>query len=631
MNFAEKLWLFAALGCIPLLVFLFYQIERVKERILHKFAADKLLAGLAASYSPFKRHLKGALIITAAALMMLTLARPQWGYVWQETKGKGIDILIALDTSRSMLAEDIQPNRLERAKLAIMDLVARAEGDRVGLVAFSGSAFLQCPLTLDYDAYRQTLETVDTSIIPRGGTNLAAAIAEAEAAFSKKDNFKILILITDGEDLEQAGIEKAREAAKSGVKIYPVGVGSRSGELIPVRLPDGSVDFVRDENGDVVKTRLDEATLTTIAQSTGGFYTPLGSTGEGLERVYQEGLRSIPKQEREARLQQVPQERFQVPLGIAVAALFFESILGTRRRKNTGPRSIPLQWAAILVFTCALFFTFPLHGSIGDAEELYNEENYGEAVDQYRQAVDKSPDDPRLHYNLGASQFRLGNFEGAREALEAALQTDDPNLQRNTYYNLGNTRFRLGESSVANDPEKTIESWEEGLRDYQNALQINPEDADAQYNHDLLQQRLEELKKQQQQQQQSDDQNEDQEEQDQEEQPQDQEGDEQNQQESDQGQQEDQQTEPQEGESGDENEQSEGQENEEQEQQAGEESGAGEPEESPSQPAAQVGLMTPEEAEQLLDAMKADEKKLPVGVINETEAGGKKSAPLRDW
>ncbi len=637
MNFEQIFWLFAAVAALPILTLLYIHVEKGKRNRLEAFAAFKLLSQLAASFSPRKRNLKTGLTIAASCLVLLALARPQWGYEWQETKGKGIDILIALDTSKSMLAEDVKPNRMERAKLAILDLLERIEGDRVGLIAFSGSAFLQCPLTLDYNAFRLTLETIDTSVISRGGTNFAAAIAEAQASFAEDDNFKILVLITDGEDLEAAGVEQARAAAEEGVKVYTVGVGSPGGELIPVRGENGSVDFLRDEKGNVIKTRLDEVTLNEISNITDAFYVPLGSRGEGLERVYRVGLESIPKQEREAHLQKLPFERFQWPLGLAVTALIAESLVSSRKRERRRPSKRALL--LILPFLLLLLL-LPnwIRASPATAERHYNEGNYSEAKEAYEKAIEKAPDDERLYYNLGSTEYREGLFESAEEAYKEALQTDDLAIQEDTFYNLGNTRYRLGETALQLDPQETIRLWEEGLKDYENALNLNPEDEDARFNFDFVTKRLEELKKQleQQEQQQQDQQEEDQ---NQEQEQQDQKGEEsqteQNQNREEQNQENQQQDQNQQEQNSQENQNQSGEQDEQSSQEGKREPQpqpheAGEEEESAEekQERRALGLMTREEARQLLESLKDEERKLPITVF---EFPDHQNPELKDW
>jgi len=622
MTFAHPDWLFVLPFALFLLVVFYYRWEKRKWIKLGEFVAAKLLGDLAASYSPLRKKLKIALVLGSTLFILLALARPQWGYDWRETKGRGIDLLIALDTSRSMLAEDIKPNRLDRAKLAILDLLDRLEGDRVGLVAFAGTAFLQCPLTLDYDAYRQTLESIDTETIAKGGTDLASAIAEAQASFAEDDNYKILVLITDGEDLEAGGIAQARLAAQEGVKIYTVGVGSAKGDLIPIGSNTGERDYLRDDYGNPVKTSLDESTLIAIATATGSFYVPLGNTGQGLEEVYQKGLQSLPKLEREARLHKIPTERFQWPLGAALLLLWTESLLGTRRKKFV--RSpVSARLAALLAIAPLILPPGHAEASPRQAQKLYDSGQYEAAGEKYREAIGKNPQDARLHYNLGSTLYRAGQFEQAAETLEQSLNTEDVELQKNSFYNLGNTRYRLGESRLGANPEETISFWEQALKDYQNTLNLTTDDADAQFNYEFVKMKLEELKNQQQQNQQQPQQQEQQQNQ-QEQQPQQQE-----QQTRDQENQEQEQLKSNLKNENDQPKQTEPQQQKPQPQQQ-------EPDRQQSPPQQQPqrvpGRMTREEARQLLEAIKDNEKKLPAAIlqgIEKEEAAD--SFKGRDW
>ncbi|MGE9292067.1 MAG: vWA domain-containing protein, partial [Puniceicoccales bacterium] len=331
MTFHSPVWLYVIPVALLVLWGVFHLAARARKRQLGKFAADRLVADLLRSYSPARRRFKQLLIAAGVSLLLVALARPQIGYTWREMPARGIDVLFVLDSSRSMLAEDIRPNRLERAKLAILDFVDKVPGDRVGLVAFAGNAFLQCPLTLDYDAFEMSLEAVDTSVISHGGTDIARALIEAENAFDKDNNHKIVVLITDGEDLEQSGIDQARMLADRGMTIYTVGVGTSEGELIPVATSNGRIEYLRDSDGQPVTTRLDAETLKDIAEATGGFYVPLGVSGYGLEQVYESGLKSIPEQDLGVRRTKVSLERFQWPLGLAIFLLAWEPLVGTRR------------------------------------------------------------------------------------------------------------------------------------------------------------------------------------------------------------------------------------------------------------------------------------------------------------
>ena len=296
MQFAHPIWLIAGVAACTVLGWGFYHFQKRSQAALHRFAAGHLLGKLTESVSPGRRMAKRVLLLIAVASIFAALARPHVGFQWKEVKRKGIDILMAVDTSKSMLANDVKPNRLERSKLGILDFVSKLEGDRVGLIPFAGTAFLMCPLTLDYDAFRQSLNVLDTQIIPQGGTDIASAIHEAEAAFSNDANHKILVLVTDGEDLEGEALNAATEAAKKGMTIYTVGVGTPAGELIPLKKRGEGALFVKDAKGQVVKSRLDEKMLQKIAQTTGGQYEPLGRQAEGLTAIYKQKLSLVPKQ-----------------------------------------------------------------------------------------------------------------------------------------------------------------------------------------------------------------------------------------------------------------------------------------------------------------------------------------------
>ncbi|MGB3241509.1 MAG: VWA domain-containing protein [Candidatus Omnitrophota bacterium] len=324
---AAWLWL------IPGIVLFYMWAKRSRGKALERFASGELLQEIAKSYNPGRRRLKNLMLGAAVFFLVFTLIRPQWGFRWQEVKRRGLDIIIALDTSKSMLAQDVLPNRLERSKLAIKDLVRKLKGDRIGLVAFSGTAFLQCPLTADYDGFLLSLNDITVDTVPVGGTSLARAIYAAIKGFEggvKKEN--ILIIITDGEDLE-GGVDKAMEKAKaSNVKIYCVGIGTAEGELIPVVTESGKKVFLKDVQGNIVKTRLGEELLEKIALDTGGAYVLSTGAEFGLDLIYDQELSKFEKEEFKSKMEKKYNERFQLPLALAIILLFIESLIGDRRR-----------------------------------------------------------------------------------------------------------------------------------------------------------------------------------------------------------------------------------------------------------------------------------------------------------
>jgi Ca-activated chloride channel family protein len=278
-----------------------------------------------------RRALKNLLLTIAVAGVGLALARPQWGETAEVSRALGEDILFLLDCSRSMLATDVHPSRLGRAKYAILDFVQRHGSGRVGLVAFSGQAFLQCPLTFDYDAFRESLTAVDEKTIPVAGTDIGRALDEGYRAMEKNDRRKLMVLVTDGEDLEKTGVSLARDLGQKGIVVFAVGVGTATGSPIQVVNEQGVTELVRDTDGSVVQSRLDEATLTAIAQATHGTYQSLGPLGEGLARVRRQ-VESSRSYSDSSKLRKLGVDRFHVPVGLVTMLLILESLIGTRRK-----------------------------------------------------------------------------------------------------------------------------------------------------------------------------------------------------------------------------------------------------------------------------------------------------------
>src|SRR6266576_2635619 len=268
MRFANPHLLWLLLVFPPALAAFFWWSRRERQRLLRQFVEARLLPNLLSGLSQPRRKIRLACVIFAVVLLMIALARPQWGFSWEETKQRGLDIVVAIDTSKSMLAEDITPNRLARAKLAALDLMQQAKSDRLGLVAFAGSAFLQCPLTIDDAAFRQSVDSLDVNIIPQGGTALAQAIETALTAFKEGENYKVMVLFTDGEDQDSGALAAAEKAAASDLRIFTIGIGSAEGELLRVKDAKGRTDYIRDEQGNVVKSHLNETLLQQIAGAT---------------------------------------------------------------------------------------------------------------------------------------------------------------------------------------------------------------------------------------------------------------------------------------------------------------------------------------------------------------------------
>ncbi len=521
ITFATPLWLLGGGFSIVLLVISYKKMSRRREKELQRFAAAQLLGKLCANISSQRRLLKKSLLVMAVFCCFVALARPQYGFKWVDVKRKGIDILFAVDTSKSMLAEDVSPNRLKRAKFAIMDFVEQLEGDRVGLMPFAGSAFLMCPMTIDYNAFESSLDAVNTTIIPRGGTDIARAISEAESILTNEANHKILVLITDGENLEGDVLQAAKAAAEKGMTVFTVGVGTSAGELIPLNR-NGKTGFVKDASGKFITSQLDETELTKIAELTGGLYVPLGSSGEGLQTIYQKKLSLIPKEELAEKRHKVALERFVWLLGTAIVLLMLEFMVGGRKSerglripfiKTAGRRKKQKMAVALLLLLSSSIFVPRAEASKG--EDAYNEGDFLTASAFYDEQLQKSPNDARLHYNYGTTAYKNNMFEDAAKEFKEALKSDDLGLQEEAYYNRGNALYQRGNETLQNDPQHSIEMWEQAAASFDGALQLNSINEDASFNLELVKKRLEELKKQQEQQDQKDEEKKDQDQKDQ--------------------------------------------------------------------------------------------------------------------
>jgi Ca-activated chloride channel homolog len=332
MHFARSEYL-NFLWIIPALGLFFYYSSRIRRKRLEKFIGSPLRARLSWEFSRPKAILRSLLLIGFFAFAILAIARPQWGARLETVHRHGVDIIAALDISYSMNAEDVAPNRLEKAKSEIRSLLEKSEGDRIGLVNFSGAATIQCPLTLDQGAVNLFLDVANAGMLPEPGTSLASAIETATSAFvAKERKYKVLILFTDGEDLEgqvNKAIEKAKDA---GVIIYTVGIGTPQGNPIPIRDAKGDiVEYRKDPSGQIVTSSLDERSLAEIANQTGGRYFRATPSGSEIAALYKD-ITGLEKKELESRLQQNFEDRFQYPLALAIAFLAAECWLSERRK-----------------------------------------------------------------------------------------------------------------------------------------------------------------------------------------------------------------------------------------------------------------------------------------------------------
>lgn len=343
MRFGVIHW-FWALWILPILMVLFYRAARRRRTLSARFADSAAWRALTPGISRVSRRWKTVLILTCVVLLILSITRPQWGASAVVLKRRGLDIVVALDVSASMLVTDVRPSRLERAKREISGIFDRLAGDRVGLVVFAGDAYVQCPLTLDASAARLLLDAVDARSASRPGTAVAEAIATATGMYEKDEKqFKVMIIVTDGESHEGDAIAEAEKAAEQGIRIYTVGIGTPAGEPVPVYDDEGNQSgFKKDENDQVVLSKLDEVTLQKVAVATGGQYFRAGPSESELDELFSE-LDKLEKKEMEGRLFTQFEERFQYFLLPALLVLVLEMVLPEARRRREGQRPVNNQ------------------------------------------------------------------------------------------------------------------------------------------------------------------------------------------------------------------------------------------------------------------------------------------------
>jgi Ca-activated chloride channel family protein len=315
---------------IPALAGIIYMGARWKESALCRFADEKILPRLVIGVSRTRSRIKYGLFLAAVFFLILALIGPRWGFHWEDIKRRGVDLVIVLDTSDSMLSQDVKPNRLERARREIYDLVKMVHGDRLGLVVFSGSAFIQCPLTLDYGAFLMLLDYIDTTVVPQKGTNIGEALRKAVSAFDDlARSSKAIILISDGGNLQGDPLAAANLAKQKGIKIYSIGIG-RVDEESPIPLGSGGFKY---SDGKMVTTKLQDKVLEQIALATGGAYVRSVTGDLDLEKIYYEEInKKLEKRELQGTRVKRWEERFQWPLTVAVALLAIELLMAERQK-----------------------------------------------------------------------------------------------------------------------------------------------------------------------------------------------------------------------------------------------------------------------------------------------------------
>lgn len=486
MSFAETRLLYLLI-IIPFAILLLWWVAFRRRQLLTRLGDGALVARLSALVNHNGRFIRNLLYVLALALTIVSLARPQWGFDEETVEQQGVQLMVALDVSPSMLAEDVAPNRLLRARQEIADLMDLLGGDEIGLVLFSGAAFIQFPLTTDYNTAKSFLDSATPSVISRPGTVLGEAILTAMSGFNaERTSQKVILILTDGEDHESDPLTAAQTAAADNVVIYTVGFGSERGEPIPLYNQLGQpVGFLQDNQGNQVLTRLDDAVLRQVASVTNGRYFQASSVGSLADDLARE-LDRLEQTSLESRTERIAIERFQIFLLVAVLSLFAIPLISERKSARRAASRQANQ--AIL----ALVVMWLLSGCVSNEAQLLQDGNtafeeaaYETAVAAYLDAESEAPDLAEPTYNIANTFYRQGGYEEAQSFLAASLEKARETVAQWSYFNQGNVAFQLGDAETA-------------VSAYKDALRRNPADLDAKHNLELALQQLEQQEQQQQ-------------------------------------------------------------------------------------------------------------------------------------
>ncbi len=469
-----------ALWLIPILAILYSISRKVWRKRLQKLVQspelqDKLLTG----YKKNEWKLSGILVLLAFLFFIFAAARPQWGEEKRMAQRKGVDIIFLLDTSLSMLAEDTKPNRLEKSKFEIKTFIEGLRGDRIGMVTFAGSGFLQTPLTHDHSAFLLFLDAVSPGFLPDPGTSLSQAISLATRAFPQQElKYKALIIFSDGEDHGGEIDEAIADAKRANVRIYTIGLGKKEGEPIPLKNAKGErTGFKKSRAGELVLTKLNQPLLERLANETGGIYLP-ATPSEKETALVLKHLRNWGEQQFEEKTIVEREDQYQTLLFIGFLFLLLEMLI---KRQNAKSSTILPVLISFFLFSG---FIETSKRVVEKGNENFKNKKYQSAVENYRKAQVKNPDSPEILYNIGSALYKTDSFQEAAKDFSVASSQKKiaPSLQAKAFYNLGNTQYRLGE-------------FDKAIQSYKKTLELDPNDQDAKYNLEFLQKKKGEMDK----------------------------------------------------------------------------------------------------------------------------------------
>jgi Ca-activated chloride channel family protein len=461
------LWLLLLIPVLALIRFVTYHSQKKK---LRKFGDPKLLKELMPDVSRFRPFVKFWILQAALALLVIMLARPQMGTKISQEKRTGIETIIALDISNSMLAEDIVPSRLDRSKMMVENLVDHFTNDKIGLIVFAGDAFIQLPITSDYVSAKMFLSSIDPSMIATQGTDIATAINMATNSFTQEEGIgKAIIVITDGEDHEGGALEAAEAAKKKGMRVYVLGVGSSNGAPIPI---PGTGDYMKDNTGNTVMSALNEEMCKQVAAAGGGVYIHVENNSAAQQQLDNE-LDKLAKKETSTTVYSDYDEQFQAFGILALLLLIVEILLLDRRNpllKRISLFGSKKAVAAMLLLMAVSASAQTDRQYVRQGNKQFQTGDFGNAEVSYRKAIEKNPRNPQAVYNLGNALLAQNKDSAAVVQFESAAKLETNPLRKyQSFHNLG----------VICQSHKM---YGEAIEAYKNALRLNPNDDETRYN-----------------------------------------------------------------------------------------------------------------------------------------------------
>ena len=472
-RFEEPTYLYL-LAALPLIAILRWLLERKQQKRLKLFGDPTLLRQLMPDVSRMRPVVKFWMLLAALALIIVMMARPQMGTRISHEKRTGIESIIAMDISNSMLAEDVTPSRLDRTKMMVENLVDNFTDDKIGLIVFAGDAFVQLPITSDYVSAKMFLSEIDPSLIATQGTDIATAINMAANSFTQQQGVgKAIIVVTDGEDHEGGALEAAKAAKKKGMRVYVLGVGSDKGAPIPL----GNGDYMKDKTGNTVMTKLNEDMCRQIAEAGGGAYIHVDNNSNAQRQLDNE-LAKLSKKEMQSTIYSDFDEQFQAFGIIAIILLILEiCILESKnpiaRRLNIFGRKQRVATLVLALIVSSATFAQNDRRYIVQGNKLFREGQFDQAEVAYRKAIEKNPRNPQAHYNLGNSLMAQKKDSAAVQSFQKSTELETSKIRKAmAFHNMG----------VVCQQHKM---YGEAIEAYKNSLRLNPKDEATRYNLEL--------------------------------------------------------------------------------------------------------------------------------------------------